>query len=207
MKSHLSYPAELVVYFGPMFSGKTSSLIEDIVRAEIAGLKSQIFKPGIDNRGEGKMLVKSKGGSQFKAIPIRKSSEIIKLVDKDVLVVGIDEVQFIDEGILDVISHLTHKLGIRVVIAGLPTDFRGEPFGVMPTLMAKADRLVQTFAVCMYREKNSKLPCGNNASRTQRLINGEPANWEEPVVKVGGSESYQPRCRSHHFVPGRPERH
>ena len=106
--------------------------------------------------------------------------------------VGIDEAQFFDDGIVDVVSALAER-DLRVIVTGLDTDFRGEPFGCMPTLMAKADKLDKLSAICMV--------CGEPASRTQRLVNGSPAHYDDPIVIVGASEMYEARCRRCHSVP------
>ena len=106
--------------------------------------------------------------------------------------VGIDEAQFIDPQIVEVVETLASR-GVRVILAGLDMDFRGEPFGSMPILMARAERVDKLQAICMV--------CGEPASRTQRLVNGKPARYDDPVVIVGAAEMYEARCRSHHQVP------
>jgi thymidine kinase len=179
------------VICGSMFSGKTDELIRRLVRAKIARLQVQVFKPAIDVRYKAEKLT-SHAGSAFDAVPVEKTSEILQQVDSDTDVVGIDEVQFMDEGVVDVAQQLAEK-GIRVLAAGLDMDFRGEPFGAMPTLMAKAERVDKLHAICM--------TCGNEASRTQRLVNGKPARYDDPVVIVGAAELYEARCRLHHEVP------
>jgi thymidine kinase len=197
---------ELTVYFGPMYSGKTTALIDDMHRCEIAGLRSVLFKPKIDDRGEGVEVVRSRLNLCREAVPvsIENPAEILAKLPKNVDVVGIDEVQFMSTEIVAVISDLIKGGKIRVSVAGLPTDFRGEPFGAMPILMAKADRLVQSTAVCTFRENGSRRTCVIPATRTQRLINGQPASWDSPIIQVGNTELYEARCRRHHIVPGKP---
>jgi thymidine kinase len=123
---------------------------------------------------------------------VAKSSDILAKLDADTTVVGIDEAQFFDDGIINLTGHLAER-GIRVLVAGLDQDFRGEPFGPMPALMAKAEHVDKIQAICMV--------CGDPASRTQRLVNGKPARYDDPVVIVGASEMYEARCRKHHEVP------
>ena len=179
------------VICGSMFSGKTDELIRRLVRARIAKQKVQVFKPAIDVRyAEAK--VTSHTGADFDAIPVDQATEILHKVDADVTVVGIDEAQFMDAGVVEVAQQLADK-GIRVLVAGLDLDFRGEPFGPMPILMARAERVDKLHAICMV--------CGDDASRTQRLVNGQPARYDEPVVIVGAAELYEARCRAHHQVP------
>ncbi|MCE7861626.1 MAG: thymidine kinase [Chloroflexi bacterium CFX2] len=162
-----------------------------LVRATIAKQKVQVFKPAIDVRYAVEKVA-SHAGSTYDAIPVQKASEIRERVDRDTTVVGLDEVQFFDPEIVGVAQELAER-GVRVIAAGLDTDFRGEPFGSMPVLMAKAEEVLKLHAICMV--------CGGEASRTQRLVNGKPARYDEPVVIVGASELYEARCRLHHEVP------
>jgi thymidine kinase len=176
-----------------MFSGKTDELIRRLRRAVIARKKVQVFKPSIDIRYAVEKVT-SHAGADFDAIPVIKSWEILDKLEDDAAVVGIDEAQFFDEGIIEVTRRLAER-ALRVIVAGLDTDFRGEPFGPMPVLMAKAEHVDKLQAICMI--------CGEPASRTQRLVNGKPARFDDPVVIVGASELYEARCRLHHEVPGR----
>jgi thymidine kinase len=128
----------------------------------------------------------------FDALPVNCSDDILHYLDPITSVVGIDEAQFFDPGIVEVAQQLAAQK-IRVIVAGLDTDFRGEPFGCMPTFLAIAERVDKLQAICMI--------CGESASRTQRLVNGKPANYDDPVVIVGASEMYEARCRQHHEVP------
>ncbi|MCD6400966.1 MAG: thymidine kinase [Anaerolineales bacterium] len=179
------------VITGSMFCGKTEELIRRLRRAVIAKQKVQVFKPGIDIRyDEGK--VTSHGGHNYEAIPIQKPDEIFEYLENDTTVVAIDEAQFFDDEIVPITQRLANQ-GIRVIIAGLDMDFRGEPFGPMPILMAKAEKVDKLHAICVI--------CGEDASRTQRLVDGKPAKYDDPIVIVGASEMYQARCRAHHEVP------
>ncbi len=179
------------VVCGSMFSGKTDELIRRLVRATIAKQKVQVFKPAIDIRYAVEKVA-SHTGSTFDAMPIEKSMDILGKISADTTVVGLDEAQFFDREIITVAQTLSDR-GIRVIVAGLDMDFRGEPFGSMPVLMAKAEEVLKLHAICMV--------CGGDASRTQRLVNGKPARYDEPVVIVGASELYEARCRLHHEVP------
>lgn len=179
------------VITGSMFSGKTDELIRRLRRARIARQKVQVFKPIIDDRYSVEKVT-SHAGNEFDAYPISRSEEIWQKLDPEASVVAIDEAQFFDEGIVGVVQALASK-GVRVIVAGLDMDFRGEPFGVMPVLMAIAERVDKLQAICMV--------CGEPASRTQRLVNGKPAKYSDPVVIVGASELYEARCRQHHEVP------
>ena len=179
------------VVCGSMFSGKTDELIRRLVRATIAKQKVQVFKPAIDIRYAVEKVT-SHAGSDYDAIPVEKAAEIRERIDPDTTVVGIDEAQFFDPEIVLVAEELASR-GIRVLVAGLDTDFRGEPFGPMPLLMSRAEQLDKLHAICMV--------CGDEASRTQRLVKGKPARYDDPVVIVGASELYEARCRLHHEVP------
>jgi thymidine kinase len=179
------------VICGSMFSGKTDELIRRLVRAKIARQQVQVFKPAIDVRFAAEK-VKSHAGADFDAIPVENALEILQKFAADTTVVGIDEAQFFDPGIVDVVQQLAER-GVRVLVAGLDMDFRGEPFGAMPMLLSKAERVDKLHAICMV--------CGDEASRTQRLVNGQPARYDEPIVIVGAAEMYEARCRLHHEVP------
>ena len=179
------------VICGSMFSGKTDELIRRLVRATIARQRVQVFKPAIDVRYAVEKVT-SHAGSHYDAIPVQKAAEIREKLEPDTTVVGIDEAQFFDPEVLQVAEELASR-GIRVLVAGLDTDFRGEPFGPMPVLMSMAEHVDKLHAICMV--------CGDEASRTQRLVNGKPARYDDPVVIVGASEMYEARCREHHEVP------
>lgn len=179
------------VVCGSMFSGKTDELIRRLRRAVIARQKVQVFKPAIDIRYAVEKVT-SHAGSDFDAIPVQNSAEIAERLDPMTTVVGIDEAQFFDEGIVEVARQMAER-GIRVIVAGLDTDFRAEPFGPMPIFMAVAEHVDKIQAICMV--------CGEPASRTQRLLDGKPARYDEPIVIVGAAEMYEARCRLHHEVP------
>jgi thymidine kinase len=182
------------VICGSMFSGKSEELIRRVRRAQFAKQNIAVFKPKIDNRYSDEAVV-SHNGTSFIARPIAHSTEIFQHIDPEVDLIAIDEVQFFDDEVVKVIQHLADS-GHRVVVAGLDQDFRGEPFTVMPALMAIAELVTKLQAVCAV--------CGSPASRTQRLINGEPASYDDPIILVGASEAYEPRCRHHHEVPKSP---
>lgn len=179
------------VICGSMFSGKTEELIRRVRRAIIAKQKVQVFKPQIDHRF-GIEQVTSHNGQIVKAQPLDNSKMVLACLDSDTTVVALDECQFFDLGIIKVVEELADR-GIRVLVAGLDTDFRGEPFGAMPELMCRAEEVTKLRAICVH--------CGNPATRTQRLVNGEPAHYDDPIILVGAQESYEPRCREHHAVP------
>jgi len=189
MKHHTG---QIEVICGSMFSGKTEELIRRVRRASIARQKVQVFKPDIDDRYN-IQRVTSHNGQDFGAIPVKDSAALLARVEPDTTVVAIDEAQFFDHGIVRVTNHLANN-GVRVIIAGLDMDFRGEPFGPMPALLCRADEVLKLHAICMV--------CGENASRTQRLVNGQPARYDDPIILVGASEAYEARCREHHSVPG-----
>lgn len=180
----------LTVISGCMYSGKTTELIRLINIAKIAKLKTVVFKPAIDTRYI-KQKVTSHNKISIDSILIKNPKDILKH-SKNTQVVGIDEIQFFDESIIDVCQQLI-KQRKSVIAAGLNTDFRGEPFGSMPTLLALADNLVKTYAVCEI--------CKHTATRTQRLIKGKPAKYDSPIILVGGTESYTARCANCHKVP------
>jgi thymidine kinase len=179
------------VITGSMFCGKTDEMIRRLRRAAIANQKIQVFKPEIDQRYD---LVKvvSHAGTNIDAEPIADSAQIEALVAEDTTVVAVDEAQFLDGGIVDVVNRLAER-GIRVIVGGLDLDFRAEPFGPMPKLISQAEKVDKLHAICMV--------CGEDASRTQRLVNGKPAHYDDSVVIVGANELYEARCRKCHIVP------
>ena len=185
----------LEVICGPMFAGKSEELIRRVKTLTYAHQKIIAFKPAIDNRYD-KTAIASHDGEKYQAYAVRNTQEIDDLVTPDVQVVAIDEVQFFGDPIVDLVEKFADR-GIRVFVAGLDTDFRGEPFGPMPVLLARAEFVTKLTAACTV--------CGCAATRTQRLVNGEPANYDDPVIQVGAKESYEARCRKHHSVPGKPK--
>ncbi len=179
-----------------MFSGKSEELIRRVRRATYGNLTVRVYKPQLDNRYAEESVV-SHNGNEFIARPISDPREILEDVTENVDVVGIDEVQFFDPAIVEVVDQLANK-GHRVILAGLDTDFRGEPFGAMPALLAASEFVTKLNAICPV--------CGSPASRTQRLIDGQPAAYDDPVILVGASEAYEPRCRHHHEIVNHPHK-
>jgi thymidine kinase len=187
-------PGAIEVVCGSMFSGKTEELIRRIKRAQIARQRVQVFKPRIDTRYAAEQVA-SHDGLLYQAIAVADTAEIRAALDPQATVIAIDEVQFFDWKVVDLCRELADR-GVRVMVAGLDVDFRAEPFGPMPMLMAEAEQVSKLQAICVV--------CGNAASRTQRLIDGAPASYNDPVIMVGASEVYEARCRHCHQVPGRP---
>jgi thymidine kinase len=183
------------VVTGSMFSGKTEEVLRRLRRARIARQQVQVFKPKLDVRF-GRDKVKSHSGAEFQATAVEACAEILDRVKTDTTVVAIDEAQFFDPDLTRICDRLAQR-GVRVIVAGLDQDFRGEPFGPMPLLLAQAEHVHKLHAICIV--------CGQAASRTQRMIDGRPAFYEAPIVLVGGSESYEARCRDHHEVPHQAE--
>lgn len=186
---------------GSMFSGKTDELISQIEKQLYARKRIQVFKPSIDVRYNPNKLV-SHNGKEFEAMRVEDSNELLANISRRTQFVAIDEVQFFDEGILRVVEELQEK-NVEVMVAGLPLDFRGEPFGSMPELLARADFIIEKHAICDQR-MFLFWTCGRTATRTQRYLNGKPANYTDPVIIVGEKELYAARCVRHHVVPGRP---
>jgi thymidine kinase len=176
-----------------MFSGKSEELIRRVKRAVIARRAVQVFKPALDDRF-GVEVVRSHDGDSFQAWPVGRSEEILALVSPETTVVGIDEVQFFDPGVVGVARSLVLS-GRRVICAGLDLDFRGEPFGPVPTLLALAEKVDKLEAICVV--------CGEAATRTQRIVDGVPAFYDEPIIVIGAKEAYEARCRGCHEVPRR----
>ena len=179
-----------------MFSGKSEELIRRIRRAVIARKKVQVFKSHLDARYAGIYQVSSHDGRAIEAVPVDTAEQIGQRVEPDTQVVGIDEAQFLDRGIVELATSLAQG-GMRVILAGTDCDFRGEPFGPMPQLLAVAEQVDKLHAICVV--------CGGPASRNQRLINGRPARYDSPTIMVGGQEAYEARCRACHRVPRRDE--
>lgn len=185
------------VICGSMFSGKTEELIRRIRRAEIAQQHVQVFKHHIDDRYH-QTYVKSHSGQGYEAEPVNDPADILIKLDENTTVVAVDEGQFFEPNIVDVVEKLAN-MGIRVMISGLDMDFRGEPFGPMPQLLSMAEEVQKLHAICMV--------CGEDASRTQRLVNGKPADYDDSIIMVGAAEAYEARCREHHEVPRRNGKH
>lgn len=188
MKHHTG---TIEVVCGSMFSGKTEELIRRVRRAMIARQEVQVFKPVIDDR-YGLEHVTSHNGQAVEALPVKGSGDIVPNLRKETTVVAIDEAQFFDADIRQVAEELAGR-GIRVIVAGLDMDFRGEPFGQMPNIMCIAESVTKLRAICVV--------CGESAAFTQRLVDGKPAHYDDPIILVGAQESYEARCREHHAVP------
>jgi thymidine kinase len=180
------------VVAGVMFSGKSEELIRRVRRAIIGRKKVQVFKSHLDSRYHGVFKISSHDGQSVEAVPVDSALQIAQRVNELADVIAIDEAQFLDEGIVAVATSLANR-GVRVILAGTDTDFRGQPFGPMPQLLAVADVVDKLHAVCVI--------CGGPASRNQRLIAGKPARYDSPTIMVGGHESYEARCRHCHRVP------
>jgi thymidine kinase len=192
----IHHSGRVEVICGSMFCGKTEELIRRVRRAIIAKQKVQVFKPDLDDRYSLEHIT-SHTGQNIQAQPVKSSQGILNNLAGDTTVVAVDEVQFFDSGIVEVVDILANQ-GIRVIVAGLDMDFRGEPFGPMPLLLCRAEEVTKLHAICVV--------CGESASRTQRLVNGYPANYDDPVILIGAQEAYEARCRNHHQVPGKPEK-
>jgi thymidine kinase len=194
------YPAGaggwIEVVCGVMFSGKSEELIRRVRRALIAKKRVQVFKSHLDERYSGLYHVSSHDGRTVQAMPVDSPEQIARELLPETQVVAIDEAQFLPIGIVDLVTALATS-GRRVILAGTDTDFRGEPFGPMPQLLAVAEQVDKLHAICVV--------CGNPASRNQRLIDGRPARYDSPVIMVGSAESYEARCRSCHSVPRKDE--
>ncbi len=176
-----------------MFSGKTEELLRRVRRAQIAGQTVQLFKPRLDDRYDEKQVVTHYGQTSTGAEIADGAQDLCRRLQSATSVIAIDEVQFFDACVVDVCLYLAHK-GKRVIVSGLDLDYRGNPFEPMPQLMALAEQVVKLRAICSV--------CSAPASRTQRLIDGKPARVDDPLILVGGVESYQARCRQCHRVVG-----
>jgi thymidine kinase len=184
-----------------MFAGKTELLLKEISRAEYGGKQVQVFKPAIDDRWGTISSIKSHSNGVHEAIVIQNSVDILDNLDPKTQLVAIEEIQFFDPEIVDVVQALL-EADIRVVFAGLSQDFRGEPFGSMPELLSLCDEIEKPTAICT--ENIDGIPCGQPATKTQRIVNGQPANYNDPIVLIGAEQEYQARCVKHHKVPGKP---
>lgn len=180
------------VITGVMFSGKSEELLRRVRRALIARKTVQVFKSQLDDRYGGIDTVTSHDGQEVPATPVSSSVEIAERVSPETMVVAIDEAQFLDDGVISVANELADE-GRRVILSGTDMDFRGEPFGPVPGLLAVAERIDKLHAICVV--------CGEAATRNQRLVDGTPAPAEGPTIQVGGLESYEARCRRCHEVP------
>lgn len=180
------------VITGVMFSGKSEELLRRVRRAVLARKRVQVFKSHLDARYGGIQVVSTHDGGRVEAEPVQAAVEVMERVRLGTEVVAVDEVQFLDPGIVDVANVLADR-GMRVILAGTDMDFRGQPFGPIPQLLAVAERIDKLTAICVV--------CGSPATRNQRLVNGVPAPAEGPTIQVGGLETYEARCRECHDVP------
>lgn len=180
---------EIIV--GPMYAGKSEELIRRVNRAKIANLRVLSFKPAIDDRYSDNHIT-SHNGKKLECISVTNAAEILQYITNEEFdVLSIDEVQFLEEEIIDICQRVA-DMGKRVICSGLDMDFRGEPFKIVPDLMAIAENVTKLTAICM----KCKMP----ATRTQRIVNGKPAKYDDPTIMVGANESYEARCRACHEV-------
>lgn len=189
----------LEVICGSMFSGKTEELMRRLRRVEYAKQNVLTIKHKIDDRSGNAYIASHDGRERLAFVASEKPESIFRVIDlanDNIDVVGIDEVQFFPKEIVPIICKLVEK-GKRVIVAGLDLDFRGEPFGVMPTLLAIADNVLKLKAVCMV--------CGSDAHHTQRVINGNPADYDDPIILIGAQECYEARCRDCFTINKRAE--
>lgn len=187
----------LEVITGPMFAGKTEELLRRVRRHQYAKKNIVVFKPTIDDRYALNEVV-SHDKTRTKSVNIVRSEEIFQYIEQNTDVVAIDEVQFLTSDVVMIIEHLVDK-GIQVIVSGLDNDFRGEPFSFMPELLAKAETVIKLSAVCVV--------CGAPATKTQRMVDGKPAKYHDPIVLIGASESYEARCRHCHKVYQKPKKY
>lgn len=185
---------DIEVICGSMFSGKTEELLRRLRLARVAGQRIQLFKPVIDDRYSTDSVVTHDGTPSQGATNADNALDLLAKVEPAANVVGVDEAHFFDDVLVDVCIYLAHW-GKRVVAAGLDQDYRGNPFHPMPRLMAVAADVTKMHAICIV--------CKRRASRTQRLINGQPARIDSPLILIGGKESYEARCSHCHSVPGK----
>ena len=187
---YMGYSFEIIT--GPMSCGKTEELLRRIKRCIIAQKKVKVISPAVDTRAKGD-YIESRNGLWLDAITVKNAKDILNHVAPDDEVVAIDEIQFFDDEIVSVVRKLEEN-GKRVIASGLDLDFKGEPFGSMPELLCIADKVDKLTAVCM--------KCGSDrATRTQRLINGFPADKSSPLIMIGGDETYEARCLKCYELP------
>ncbi len=182
------------VITGPMFAGKTEELLRRVKRLEYAKKNIVVFKPLMDNRYSENEVV-SHNNNRTKSVNISLAVQIFDYIDSHTDVVAIDEIQFLDVDVVEIVEYLASK-GIRVIVSGLDKDFKGEPFSFMPKLLSLAEYVTKLTAICV--------KCGHPATRTQRIVNGKPARYIDPIVLIGAEESYEARCRSCHKVYRKP---
>ncbi|HNY74503.1 MAG TPA: thymidine kinase [Bacilli bacterium] len=189
----INRPGWIEIVTGPMFAGKSEELIRRIKRLEYAKKKVLVFRPRIDNRYSLDEVV-SHSNNRRKSIVIDAAKDILPFISEDTYAVVIDEIQFLDHELIPLSEHLAN-IGIRVILGGLDSDFRSEPFAVTSEMMARAEFVTKLTAICVR--------CGSPATKTQRIVNGKPAHYLDPIVVVGAAEAYEPRCRHCHEVLGK----
>lgn len=188
MEKNVIFKGCIDVICGPMFAGKTEELLRILNRLEYAKIPFLTFKNKIDTRTI--ETLKSRNGKEIKTIQVESSIDILNHLknNSNINVIAIDEVQFFDEDIIDIIRILANK-GFYIILSGLDKDFRGEPFEIMKAILCIADRVIKLTAIC--------IKCGNLATYTQRLINSKPATYKDPIILIGDQESYEARCYQH----------
>lgn len=185
----------LEIICGCMYSGKSEELIRRLRRAQIARLPVQVFKPALDDRYDAGRINAHSGG-RLEAQVVPDVAALRDAVHLDTLVIGIDEVQFFAPEVVSLCLALV-AAGRHVLAAGLDLDFRGEPFPIMAELLARATDVTKLQAICA--------ECGAPATRSQRLLDGRPAAWDDPILLVGAAEAYEARCHLCHEIRGRDD--
>src|SRR4051812_758933 len=192
-------PGSLHVITGCMFSGKTDELLRLLRRASVGGRSVMLIRPRADTRSPAE-VAESRSGARFDSIAVASAGDIVATVmATPAEVVALDEVEFFGLEVADIADRLATD-GHEVIVSGLDTDFAGRPFGALPRLLALADSVTKLTAVCTFPG------CGDEATRTQRLVNNEPAAIDDPLIVIGGTEDahepdrYEARCRTHHRV-------
>ncbi len=201
---------------GPMNSGKSDELIRRLTREQIARNEIIVFKPKLDTRTEN--YVSSRSGKNLPAFPVESSMQLFLLFQQALqefqkyhpkarIVIGIDEAQFFDHQLPEVLYDITHQFNCKVVVSGLSRDFRGEPFGPMPQILAMSQEIESFAALCTYIDPETKDQCNAEAYETYRSLNGEPCDYTDPIIVIGNiTEGYEARCPNHHFVKNHPKR-
>jgi thymidine kinase len=187
---------KITLVTGSMFAGKSEELIRLARRALYAKKNVQVFKPAVDDRYDETMVV-THMGVKHEAVPVASVADLAAKLERGTQVVLIEEAQFFSEEIVPFVVGLADR-GVEVILAGLDQDFRRQPFGPMPALLSVADEVVKLRAICM--------KCGAPASHTYRMIDGKPANWNDPIILIGATESYEARCRNCFRISGKPKK-